>query len=427
MHVVLILDHAHVNGGQAKVAIESALGLRARGHEVTLFAAVGPADPCLAQAGVEVVCLGQDDAHSTAHPLAFAGRMVWNRAAAQALSLRLAACDPARTIVHLHGFAKALSPAIGPVLARSGLPLVYTLHEFFLVCPNGGFYDFPGEAICRRRPMSLSCVTTNCDSRSYPHKLLRLARQAALDHLSGMRDLFPHVIAISALQQAVIAPHMPPETVFHRVDNPISAEDPGPRMRAGGDFLFVGRLSPEKGAGLFAKAARAAGVRAVFVGDGPGAAELRARHPEATFLGWKPAAEIAALMRGARALVFPSVWYEGQPLTVYEALASGLPVIVSDACAGREAVVDEETGLWFPSRDVAALAERLRRLTDDAVALRLARAAYARYWAAPLSLERHLDAISEVYATVRAAHAAGVRHLALAARAPGATGLASAR
>ena len=60
--------------------------------------------------------------------------------------------------------------------------------------------------------------------------------------------------------------------------------------------------------------------------------------PQARFLGWRSPQEVRSLLRAARALVFPSVWYEGQPLSVYEALALGTPVIVSDLCAGREAV-----------------------------------------------------------------------------------------
>jgi glycosyltransferase involved in cell wall biosynthesis len=97
-------------------------------------------------------------------------------------------------------------------------------------------------------------------------------------------------------------------------------------------------------------------------------------------------------------LVFPSVWYEGQPLTVYEALALGTPVIVSDACAGREAVVDGDNGFWFRSGDPASLAVRLGQLSDDAAARRMSKSAYARYWAAPLTMERHLGGLLEVYA-----------------------------
>jgi glycosyltransferase involved in cell wall biosynthesis len=388
LHVVLVLDHAHINGGQAKVAIESALGLRGRGHAVTLFAAVGPADPRLPEAGVEVVCLDQNDVHSTRNKLAFAAQVVWNTAAARALRALLAKADHAETIVHVHGWAKALSPC--------------TMHEFFLVCPNGGFYDYPAETICHRRPMSLPCLARNCDSKSYPRKILRLARHAALDHLSGMKEAIRDVILISRLQEEVAGRYFPPSTMFHRVDNPIAVPDLGRKPDGpAGDFLFVGRLSPEKGAAIFAEAARLAGVRPVFVADGPSGDELQARYPEAAFLGWKSPDEVLGLMRSARALVFPSVWYEGQPLTIYEALALGTPAIVSDACAGREAVSDGENGFWFRSGDAAALAARLAQLTDDVLAGWMSEAAYARYWAAPLTMGRHLDALLAIYEGAR--------------------------
>jgi glycosyltransferase involved in cell wall biosynthesis len=410
MHVVLVVDHAFVNGGQAKVALDAGLGLRQRGHCVTVFAAVGPADPRLEAAGIRVVCLGQDDIATTTNKFAFAAQAIWNRTAARRLAAELSGLDPRDTVVHVHAFAKALSPSIGRSLAASGLPLLYTMHEFFLVCPNGGFYEYPSARICHRVPMSMSCLTTNCDARSYPRKLLRVVRHAALEHVAGMKNLFPHIVTISALQERVIAPHLPAATRFHRVDNPIAVAKAPPRSGPPGEFLFVGRISTEKGAPIFAEAARRAGVRPVFVGDGPARAELEARYPEAVMLGWRDEAGVQALMREARALVFPSVWYEGQPLTVYEALACGAPVIVSDACAGREAVEDGETGYWFRSGDADALGAHLTRLTDDDLAGRMGRAAYERYWAAPLTIGVHLDRIAALYDVVlRDAVGAGIR------------------
>ncbi|NKQ94672.1 glycosyltransferase, partial len=133
MHVVLVADHASINGGQAKVAIESALGLAARGVRVSLFAAVGPVDPRLEPAGIRVVCLEQDDISTTRNKLAFAAQAIWNGAASRALARELAACDPRDTVVHVHAFAKALSPSIGTALRASRLPCLYTMHEFFLV------------------------------------------------------------------------------------------------------------------------------------------------------------------------------------------------------------------------------------------------------------------------------------------------------
>ena len=250
MHVVLVADHAAINGGQAKVAIDSALGLAARGIRVSLFAAVGPVDPRLEPAGIRVVCLEQDDVTTARSKLAFAAQAIWNGPARRALAAELAACDTLDTLVHVHAFDKALSPSIGAALRASGLPCLYTMHEFFLVCPTGGFYAYPEQRICHRRPMSASCIVAHCDARSYPRKVARMVRHAGLAQVARLPELFNHIITISALQESVVRPLMPRGTVFHRVDNPIAVPQAPAHAGARGDFLFVGRISTEKGAPL---------------------------------------------------------------------------------------------------------------------------------------------------------------------------------
>ncbi|MEH3145069.1 MAG: glycosyltransferase family 4 protein [Methylobacterium frigidaeris] len=417
MTIIIVADHAHINGGQAKVAIESALGLAARGHPVVFFAAVGPADERLAAAGIETVVLGQTDVTLTTSLMRFGVQWLWNQPAAAALGDLLARHDPGETVVHVHAWAKALSPSIGPVLAASRAPVVFTMHEYYLACPNGGFYDYPVSAACHRAPVSVACIGHNCDSRGYARKLMRVGRHVLMRH-TGMTGNLAAVVTISRLQREVLAPHLPPGTRFEDVANPVDVAPLGPKGDGPpGDFVFVGRLSAEKGAGLFAAAARLCGRRAVFVGDGPQRAELEAAHPEAVFLGWHDPAGVRRRLREARALVFPSVWYEGQPLTVLEALALGTPVIVSDLCAGREAVTDGVDGLWFRSGDPAALAAAMTRLADDDTARAMGQAAYERFWADPLTLDRHLDRIERVYREVLA----GVRGPAAArVAAPGA-------
>lgn len=406
MHAVLVLDHAHVNGGLAKVALDSAVGLRARGHAVTILAAVGPVDERLAPAGVRVELLDQPDVLTTRSLMAFGLQWLWNGAAARRLAAILAGCERGDTVVHVHGWAKAISPAIGPVLAGSGLPVIFTLHEYSLACPNGGFYDYPVSAACHRRPLSAACIAHNCDSRSYLRKLMRVGRHL-LVQAGGMVGTAPHVVTISHLQRDLVRPYLPDGTIFHHIDNPVAVDPCPPRAPDAplGDYLFVGRLSAEKGPLLFAEAARRAGRRAVFAGDGPQAQEIRDRYPEARLLGWQGPEAVRRLMREARALVFPSVWYEGQPLTVQEALALGTPVIVSDLCAGREAVADGRTGLWFRSADADALAAALGRLADDDIARAMGAAAHADYWRRPLTLARHLDGLEAAYESCFAARA----------------------
>jgi glycosyltransferase involved in cell wall biosynthesis len=396
--VVIVLDHASLTGGQARVAFESARGLKQAGHRPIVFAAAGPVDPGLQAEGVEIVCLNQFDMLNDPSRLNAALRGLWNFAAAEKLRDLLASLPRGPTVVHVHGWAKALSPSIAGVIARSGLPAVYTIHEYFLFCPNGGFYNYQTQKPCPLTPMSAQCLTTNCDSRSYPQKLWRVARQAIMQHVADLPSAFGDFIVISKFQRDVIGARLPRAAVIHDVSNPVEATDLGPKLHpASGDIIFVGRIALEKGPLLFAEAARQAGIVPVFVGDGPAAAALRGDYPEARILGWKRPDEVASQMRAARALVFPSLWYEGQPLTVMEAKAMGTPVVVSDGCAGREEIADGRSGLWFKNGDAGSLAAALTRLKDDRLVESLSQGAYGDFWGNPPSLARHVETVVGIY------------------------------
>ncbi len=409
--VVLVLDHASVTGGQARVAFDSAIGLKRRGHAPIVFAAAGPVAPELEAAGVRTLCLGQRDLVGHASLAAAAVQGVWNAGAAAALRGLLATLPRDRTVVHVHGWAKALSPSIAGPIVASGLPAVYTLHEYSLMCPNGGFFNYRTEQPCGLKPLSAACWATDCDSRGYSRKLWRAARHVVMERVAGLPRAFPDIVAISRFQVEAIGHHLPEGARLHLVSNPIGVaplghKPPGPR----GPLTFVGRISPEKGPLLFAEAARRAGVEALFVGDGPLLGELRRRYPEVRTVGWQGPEEVQRSLREAGALVFPSIWYEGQPLTVLEAKALGTPVIVSDGCAGRECIEDGVSGLWFRRNDADNLAEAIRRFAAlDAEAM--SRAAYDSYWAAPATVDRHVDAITSLYRGLLPAAARGGERL----------------
>jgi glycosyltransferase involved in cell wall biosynthesis len=118
---------------------------------------------------------------------------------------------------------------------------------------------------------------------------------------------------------------------------PNFVNDPGPRARPpseSGTLLYVGRLSIEKGVDRLIEMSRSlerAGLELLVVGDGPMRQALGARQTDAVrLLGPLPGQAIARLMSEARALIFPSIWYEGQPVVILEAFAAGLPVLGSD-------------------------------------------------------------------------------------------------
>ena len=404
--IVICVDHANVTGGQAKVAFDSARGLLAAGHRPILFTSAGPVSDDLRASGLEVICLDQSDLVSNPSKLEGAVQGFWNFKAVAALTRLLRDCPKASTIVHVHGWAKSLSPAIAKPIAKSGLPAIYTIHEYFLFCPNGGFYDYQEGRVCRRTPLSGACWKAHCDSQSYGRKLWRNARLTFARSTLGFPDVFSDYVCISALQADIVRPYLPEGVTVHAVSNPIAVDDLGPKADpATGEFAFVARISPEKGPLLFAQAARLAGVTPLFVGDGPLGGRLRAEFPEARVTGWVKPAEARAALRSARALVFPSHWYEGQPLAVLEAKALGTPVIVSDVCAGREEIVDGEMGLWFKSGDVEDLARALMAMKDDAMVRRMSANARAAYWRSPPTLDAHVAKIEAIYRAMLARRA----------------------
>jgi glycosyltransferase involved in cell wall biosynthesis len=402
MNVVIVNDFAHVNGGVAQVALSSAAALAQRGHCVFLLTAVnGQQAPCGA-GRLKVVSTDQQEIAVDENRLRAATKGLWNLKAQRAMRSVLDGCDRNETIIHLHGWTKALSSSVIREGVRRGYPMVATLHEYFSACPNGGFFNYQTMKPCTLAPMSMACVSTHCDSRGYAQKLWRVARQCVQQSAGGFPGHARHFISVSRFSEGILKPHLAPDAMVHPVRNPIEVPRGNPAaVEQNSGFTFVGRLSPEKGGVLLAQAAAALGVAVTFIGDGPMQASIALANPAAQMLGWLDRDRVLAQLRLARALVLPSLWYETQGLVVSEAAALGVPAIVPDDCAARESVVDGVTGLWFESGNREDLQHKMALLhTQPALAARMGAAAFARYWGDPPTLERHVDELEIVYRSV---------------------------
>ncbi|HET7535295.1 MAG TPA: glycosyltransferase family 4 protein [Candidatus Didemnitutus sp.] len=403
--VVILNDYASLTGGSSAVAIASAIGLAARGLRVTYFACVGPVAPVLrAVPNLEVHCLDQPEiARDPKRGRAFFTGLRNARAVA-ALRGVLAGKDPSRTLVHVHTWMKALSPYALDEVEAQGFPLVVTLHDFFIACPTGGFYEHHTGRLCQRTPLSGSCLRCNCDRRSYPQKLWRSFRTYLQNERLRVPRRAAHYIGVSNFSVDLLRPYLPDDVPVTVVRNPAECPDEGPvDVRRNEAMVFVGRLVPEKGVRLFAYAARRTGLPAVFIGDGELREELHSLCPEARFTGWLSPEGIRAELRRARALVFPPLWYETLGLVAIEAAAAGVPAIVSDRCAATDYVWHGENGLHFSHGSVEALAIAMRELANDAPrAATLGRAAYDWYWNNPWTVDRHVDELLAVYRSLAA-------------------------
>ena len=397
MRIIILADFAEPSGGAQAVALDSALALAARGVEVVYVQGVaGPVDPRLARAGVTCRSLGLSDIWARP-PIEAAVTGVWDVHAARRLRAELADLVTPEAVLHLHQWTRATSPSVLRVLLRAGAPLAITLHDYFVACPNGLYYRFDRHEPCALTPLSAGCVAAPCDPRSRAHKVIRVLRSLATR--AALARARCEVIHVSDRGGETIGRYLPTGLRQHRIDNPVETQRRPPAEIPNGAtaFAYVGRLTREKGADLVAEAAALAGVPALFIGEGPAEAEIRRLNPRAEILGWRPRAEVAELLRTrVRAVVAPSRWYETGPLTVYEALAAGLPVIASSRSGAAEKVAHGETGLVVEP-EAGALADALRQLADIGGARRLGRAAYRRYWAAPLDGAAHATRLVGLY------------------------------
>lgn len=378
MNILIANDTCEADGGASNMALADAQALAERGHRVIFFSACGTPPEHMPQ--IEWISLEQRNILEEPRRWLAVTRGLWNWTAAVELRRVLARFSPADTVVHLHSWSKALSGSVVAAADRDGFPVIATLHDYFVACPNGSLYDYPARRICGLRPMSPTCVARHCDSRSYLHKLWRVLRQGIWRHLAGIPSRFTRVIAVSEFSAKKLRPllaHTSLDVLSNPVPNvvrPSSADS-----RAG--IAYAGRLSTEKGVDLYLEACARAGVRGEVWGDGPLLPTLKRRWPDAEYRGWLQREELNARLSKLLVLVVPSYLYETYGLAAAEAMAAGVAVIVADRNAATDLIEDEATGLQFQSGNVDDLAAKIRMLMNDPGRARdMGRRAAERFW-----------------------------------------------
>lgn len=399
MNVVVLNDAAGIRGGGDRVAIDSAIGLAARGHEVTFFSAFGPTAPALENVpNLSLYTLGTGWLREQQLSLRAAGRGLWNFSAAGELRKRLRDLDPTRTVVHAHLYSSGLTASVLHAALAEGFPTVLTLHDYFITCPNGAYFVFPRDELCGRSAFSFSCLSCDCDSRRRSHKAWRVFRTWLQNYAARLPRRITAYAAVSQTCAALARRDLPAEAEIEVLPNIVSVpRAPAVDVARNRAFVYSGRLEKYKGPQLLAAAAARLGVPVVFCGAGPLEAELRKLNPAARFTGWLTPEQLLTELSQARAFVFPSLFRETFGLSAAEALARGIPVIASRETAAEEFVHHNSNGLLFAHNSVDDLTAQLALLANDDTVARLGSAAYMKYWAAPLTADAHVDRLEKFY------------------------------
>ena len=366
-NIIIVYDYAEINGGAAKVAIQSAIELSKTEYNVYFFSAVAPVNEELKKSNCNVKCLGLEDINA-GKKVSMIFRGVSNNIVKKQFTSYLHSFSPDDTVIHVHGWVKALSSVVISVACKHGFKTIVTLHDYFTVCPNGGLYDFHNQRLCTYRPMSLKCILCNCDKRNYLQKIWRVARQVIQDRNVKNNPLITY-ISISQKNELNIRPYVESKKII-RVENPVDVSDhPVANVTASNIFLYIGRLSEEKGIELFCRAITRLkenyNIEGIVVGDGVLHNSLKSKYPDIVFEGWKNPREVKEYLQNARAFVLPSKCLEGAPLTIIEAMSAGIPCIVSDSTSAIEIVEDGVNGYVFRSDDLESIMYAIERALND--------------------------------------------------------------
>ena len=273
-------------------------------------------------------------------------------------------------IVHVHNFFFTASPSIFYVCQKRRLPVVQTLHNFRLVCAN---------ALLMRdnKPCEL-CLTQKLPIHGFLYKCYRNSAFASamvtaitgLYKINGLwKNKIDKFITLTSFAQRKFLNSSLSLNDSQMVVKPNFTSDYGfgplPRQHF---YLFVGRISTEKGIDVLVETFSQSKLPLILLGDGPERMRLEDKLKNQTniqFLGSKSKEEVIGFMKKAKALVFPSLWYEGMPYTIIESFSTGTPVIASYLGSMKELVVDGYNGFHFETGNTESLLQVLLRFENE--------------------------------------------------------------
>lgn len=273
--------------------------------------------------------------------------------------------DERPDIAHIHLLWGQITPSILPVLRKYGVPVLFTVHDYRIVCPAYTFRDGNGRICeaCRGRHF-YKCFTHTCCKGSRLMSAVMAAEQYFRNAFFNPAKQIDGFIYVSNFARNIQEKYMhalkaKPNITLYNFSTSIVRE---PKvMPADRYYLFFGRLSYEKGVMTLLKAFKDLPQCCLkVVGTGPKEEELKAFVNEngmknVTFLGYKTGKELTDLVSNAYFVTVPSEWYENNPMTIIEAYSVGTPVIGARIGGIPEIVVDGQTGFQFESGNVVDL------------------------------------------------------------------------
>ena len=393
-NVVVVNDYDYVQGGASLVAIETANILYEKGYNVIFFCGVSNKDKSILNQNIKVIATNKFDFLSNPNRLKGIVQGVNNIDAYKKMLHLLENLNISETVVFIHGYTKALSTYFIKACRKYKVHTILTGHDYFSICPNGGLFNYKTNHICNLCGTK-KCKWSNCDSRNYFFKLYRNIRFLFQEH-SKFRESIDFLITISETNEQLLKPYFANSRIV-RIYNPTSIDNKEDRIHCENNeyYIYVGRVDKEKGVDLLCESFKDLEEKLVIVGDGTELEYLKLKYKNSNinFVGWVTHNEALEYMKKAKALIFPSLLYEGAPLTIFEAQSLGLPVIVSKYSNGKDFITEENGWIYDPY----IKNELFHILNDSNKIIKKSMHAYNDFWINPFTKVMYYTSLRQIF------------------------------
>lgn len=304
-------------------------------------------------------------------------------------------------LVHVQNFFPLISPTVYYAAKAEKVPVVQSLHNYRLWCLNA--YFFRNGNVCQdclKKPIPLPGIIHKCYRGNYAASLTvasMLTIHRAIQTWNKMVDCY---IALTEFtKNKFIEGGLPADKI---VIKPNFVDDPGIGDGLGNFVLYVGRLSPEKGLNTLLEAWKSLGnsISLKIIGDGDLKEEIErasATIPGIEYLGRQTLEVVYQLMGQAKALIFPSQWYEGLPRTIIESFAKGTPVIASNLGSMTSLIEHQRTGLHFSPGNSQSLIEQVQWMLTHSSLWQQMRTKARKEFEAKYTAEVNYQKMMEIY------------------------------
>jgi glycosyltransferase involved in cell wall biosynthesis len=394
-------NYHYARGGAESVYLNQNQLFEAAGWQVVPFAMHHPQNLPAAtdRYFVEDVEFGND--YTLAQTIRRVPRVVYSLEARHKLTALLNVYAP--DVCHLHNIYHHISPSILSLLRRRDIPTVMTLHDLKLACPSYKMYTHDGVCERCKGHRHRNLIKHRCIKGSLAlSSLIYLETKVHQILDSYARNVNRFVAPSRFLLEKMVEWGIDRDTLVY-LPNAVPMSSYVPPQRVGEAFVYIGRVTLDKGVGTLIRAAALAAVPLRVVGTGPDEVALKALArslgSSVEFTGYLSGSGLTAAVRSARALVLPSELYENAPICVLEAYRDGVPVIGADIGGIPEMVLDGETGLVFESGSVPDLAEKLAAMAAQPDSrVRVMGDAGRQLAEAQYSEPRHYQRLCDLYA-----------------------------